>query len=687
MRTLLILLAILGAYAPCPAQSTDSLLALLPKLPEKDKVAVLLELGKSYFIQGQDSLSKLYATRSYQLAHSLKNPRLEGEARLTWVRTEMNYSTSLEEAYAQLDTVDRLAAQSRDQDLQGWAYFRRAQIYSGSLKYAAEVEPLFMKALAVFEESNNVEGMGSVYVDLGARAAGSGNLVEAVNYFLKGKKLLETLNRPVLMRASTANLAGVYHSLGKDDLSIRYSNETIRLARQLNDPRLMAYALGNLGDIYLEREQFPRALVAYTRQEKVLSPFEDQSVARAIAKKGMVLFKLKKYGEALANCRLADSLYAARSGYEEAIDYFIEGLYAEIFLATKQYQEAIAHAQRGIDNLTAYGDEGIFHLELSSFHSYLATAYEELGQPAKALFHYKKFKTHSDSLINNDALEKIANATMTYEFEKKEEASKLRITTLENEKLRQSRTSLLLLLMGGVGIIGLIGWSNRQLKTKNGLLLRKNKEIEEALYRGQSIERKRVASELHDNLSTKVTALRWNMEAIDTSTMAPHNVKIYDRIMDLSGDIYTDIRLISHSLLPAELEKNGLEAALLRLMKMLENNRSTQTYFHLLSDLKGTRFAESLEYQVYVITLELINNIIRHAQASEAWITVSLQEGKLWLTVNDNGVGLSSDASSDGMGSDNLRARIAELNGEVAVESEQGQGTRIKISVPVESEA
>ncbi|MBU1822449.1 MAG: hypothetical protein KKG00_13195, partial [Bacteroidetes bacterium] len=161
MRILPLLLIFFGySNSLCIAQTADS----------------LLQLSKTYFIQGEDSLSKLYATRSYQLAHSLNDLRGEGEARLAWVRTEMNYNTSLEEAYAQLDTVDILATRSQDQDLQGWAYFRRAQIYSGSLKYAAEVEPLFMKALAAFEKNNNIEGMGSVYVDMGSKAAGSGNL-------------------------------------------------------------------------------------------------------------------------------------------------------------------------------------------------------------------------------------------------------------------------------------------------------------------------------------------------------------------------------------------------------------------------------------------------------------------------------------------------------------------------------
>ncbi|GAB2783364.1 hypothetical protein GCM10027275_29140 [Rhabdobacter roseus] len=682
-RLLFFALLLVGALSfVVRAQEADSLLTLLPQQPDREKITTLMLLGKAYFIQGEDSLSKLYSQQSYRLAKKLGNARVEGLARLVWVRTEMVYNTSLEEAYAQLDTVDQLAARTKDQSLQGWAYFRRAQIYSGSYKHAKEVQPLFQKALAAFEQAKDPEGIGSVYVDLGGEASASGNYLVGINYFLKGKKILETLNRPVLLRAVTANLASAYQAIGKDAMAMKYCQESIALADKLHDPRLKAHVLGTLGDIYLDKNDYPRALSTYQRQEKALAPFEDQSHARAVARVGTALFKLQRYDQALRYCRRADSLYFHRSGYEEAIDYYIEGLYAEIYLAKQQYPQAVKHAQRGLTSLEEYGEYGRLHLDLASFHSYLAQAYEQLGNARQALFHFKNFKVHSDSLINNDALEKIANATMTYEFEKKEETNKLRIQTLENEKLRQSRTVLLLLLSGGLGIVGLIGWSNRRLKGKNRELLRKNKEIESALFRGQSLERKRVASELHDNLNTKVTALRWNIEALDRSTMTPQNVKIYQRIFDLSGDIYTDIRLISHSMLPAELEKNGLEAALRRLVTMLDHSQSNRTRFHLVAKLGGARFSEALEYQLYIITLELVNNIIKHAEASDAWITVTQDSQVLWLVVSDNGVGLPEETQKEGMGVHNLRARVEDLAGTLAIDSTPGQGTKVSVQVP-----
>ena len=116
---------------------------------------------------------------------------------------------------------------------------------------------------------------------------------------------------------------------------------------------------------------------------------------------------------------------------------------------------------------------------------------------------------------------------MNYEFDKKQNLSKLRFNQLQNEKLTQSRNFLVGLSVLATLIAGIILWSNRKLRSKNLQLTAKNREIEQALYKGQNIERKRVASELHDNLNTKLAALRWRLEAIDISVYNETDQKIH----------------------------------------------------------------------------------------------------------------------------------------------------------------
>jgi hypothetical protein len=86
MRTFLLLLSLIGPlYSICAAHSADSLLKLLPQQPNKEKVSNLLQLSKTHFILGKDSLSKHYVIQSYRLARALINTRMECEARLSSV--------------------------------------------------------------------------------------------------------------------------------------------------------------------------------------------------------------------------------------------------------------------------------------------------------------------------------------------------------------------------------------------------------------------------------------------------------------------------------------------------------------------------------------------------------------------------------------------------------------------------
>jgi signal transduction histidine kinase len=221
-------------------------------------------------------------------------------------------------------------------------------------------------------------------------------------------------------------------------------------------------------------------------------------------------------------------------------------------------------------------------------------------------------------------------------------------------------------------------WRNSQLKSQNEVLVQKNKKIENEILKEQVFERRRVASELHENLNTKMAALRWRLEALDVSDWKQPNVKHLNFLVEMTNQVYDDIRLISHNLLPYELEKEGLSGAIQKLTE--EINYSTKIKFHFLSDL-SERLSVKVEYECYSVALELVNNIIKHSKATSAWISLSIVTNNLILTVKDNGVGFVKDAQTSGVGLKNLSARVYQLKGQLMIDS--SQGTFVQIKVPI----
>ena len=394
---------------------------------------------------------------------------------------------------------------------------------------------------------------------------------------------------------------------------------------------------------------------------------------------GRVYIQLRDYDNALKYTRMGDSLFQAVVDSDNFLDHVVQINFGKIYLYKKRYQQVIDYAGKGLE--WAMESDPVFLVEAAEYNRQLAEAYQVTGDYREALKHYRSFKADSDSLLNKESLQKATALAMNYEFDKKQNLSKLRFNQLQNEKLTQSRNFLVGLSVLATLIAGIILWSNRKLRSKNLQLTAKNREIEQALYKGQNIERKRVASELHDNLATKLAALRWRLEAIDISVYNETDQKIHAGSIQMLEDVYTDVRLISHNMLPAELAEQGLVVALQKLIDQLNTNPKTR--FKFVTDGFQPRTNARVEFELYQVVLELVNNIIKHSQATVVWLNLSQSETYVTLTVSDNGIGFNSLADSDGIGLRNIGSRIDTLHGKWIVESSPQSGTKVVAKVPV----
>ncbi len=239
---------------------------------------------------------------------------------------------------------------------------------------------------------------------------------------------------------------------------------------------------------------------------------------------------------------------------------------------------------------------------LNLYNKIFYKTHKALHHDAKALHYQELVEAYNQQDENRRFKEQYTEWQMKYEDEKQ----KTTIKTLENEKLQKEnerkdlqRNILIISLLAGLGLIGFVFWNFKKLKTKNEQLVEKNQEIEEALFRGQTLERKRVAAELHDNLSTKISGIRLRFETFQPEFKTEKQKLMYESSVNALAEVYTDVRLISHNLLPAELENRGLSVALQNLIKEL--NSFDKTKFSLnISDEIG-RFPNRIEYEFLVL--------------------------------------------------------------------------------------
>lgn len=217
--------------------------------------------------------------------------------------------------------------------------------------------------------------------------------------------------------------------------------------------------------------------------------------------------------------------------------------------------------------------------------------------------------------------------------------------------------------------------------------LRKKIEMEEALIAGQIQERRRVADELHDQLGSVLFSIRTRLGELSSAEKPPTiDRPALHSLLQSIQDAYDGIRLIAHNFWPDELEERGLGSSLQQLTSSL--NRAGKTSFVLQLSGLEEQLNRLAKFHIYCVCLELVTNILKHAQASEATIRFTADEARqfLKLSVRDDGTGFDPDQFPQGKGIRSIHERVELMNGTFAISNLPDEGgTWVQIKIPVHS--
>lgn len=220
-------------------------------------------------------------------------------------------------------------------------------------------------------------------------------------------------------------------------------------------------------------------------------------------------------------------------------------------------------------------------------------------------------------------------------------------------------------------------------------LLCENRRLMKELFRLQEKERRKLASELHDELGQWLTAIRTENEVILNTAEKDSIIISAQAIKDCTQKMHDVIRSMLHQLRPILLDTLGLPDALLELTKQWCSHHQ---HFTLELELEGelTKFDEQLNIAVFRLVQESLNNICNHSEAKWAQIRLIHETAEnspdeyLQLYIEDNGKGYDTDQRSTGLGLLGMRERVIAMNGTLSVRSACNEGTEINIRLPIE---
>ena len=194
---------------------------------------------------------------------------------------------------------------------------------------------------------------------------------------------------------------------------------------------------------------------------------------------------------------------------------------------------------------------------------------------------------------------------------------------------------------------------------------------------GQNKERERIAKDLHDSISGNLAAIKMKLSNVKES----HSQEI-DSIIKSIDETYSEVRAISHNLLPNEVVKQNFVSVLNQLI-LLYQSESLTLCVEVFPEEEVNQIDESIQVEVYRILQELITNIIKHANASKGLINITLHENYLNLLIEDNGLGFNPKKKENGIGLSNIFSRTKSLYGTIDMDSKQNNGTTVNINIPI----
>jgi signal transduction histidine kinase len=469
----------------------------------------------------------------------------------------------------------------------------------------------------------------------------------AIHYYQLALPIFEKYNWTESQTILYHNIGELYLTMGNLQEAERNYLMAVKKSEASGDSLMMAIARKGLFKVYTRQDDYKQAKAtaekcyAYYHPHRTEEPEDYPVVLAAMTRLNMMnghenLTAAKTYiQEALT---LADSLR-----FEDKSDVYAAA--CEVAMAEKQWQQALGYALQTIrpDSLATTAD--------ASCYKMLAEIYTQLGQKDKASLYINKVYEVMTRYATDHYQSGLSQMEVLYETEKKE----AQIAALDKE-----RGLYLWLLAAAIGLIVLLAvlFIYRHLAHRRQKALLAAKVALET----ETKERRILARELHDSLGGMLSLLRLKIGGNASK----------DETLRLLDTTHTELRRVSHHLMPEELLRGGLVSALHDFARSVPG-AEIQTFGEI-------RLNKERELTLYRCAYELVNNAMKYAEATHIDIQLMQTVHEVTLTVSDNGKGMGD---GNGMGLQNIRERIEPYHGTLRIVSGENEGTEINLTLPL----
>jgi signal transduction histidine kinase len=506
--------------------------------------------------------------------------------------------------------------------------------------------------------------IGNLYGDMGDNPQALKSYLEGLEFAPENDNLLNaTINK---------NIGALYLSWEKLDDALKYDLIAEEFAIKAKDERIIADLANNKGAVYEQKFQFKKANSSY---QKALIYYLKNGINDRICltyNNLAILFKVQKDFNQSANYYQKSVDFAVKANNKwltAAIGNNLGNLLSEM----GRYKES---DKALLDALKLEKEISAGELIPETLEN-IANNEKRLGNFKKAFDYMKLMAVEKDKFINSENIKEVVKLQEQFDAVKKQKQIELLNKEGKIQQLTLVKKNTTIGVIIGVFvvilIISVLVFSRYKLNQVNKLKLAtaetKNQVQEEKL---------RISQELHDNIGAQLSFINSSIGTMFS------NDKENIQLQETQTITQNTIRELRSTVWLINQQEFSLDEFVIKLRDYVKPYHTGKPHITIEDLSEGNIILKPLTAtNLFRVIQEVVNNAIKHADATALNISIKNNSQELELLISDNGKGFERNGKANGYGLKNINSRIQNINGKCLIESKIGEGTQVKLNIPV----
>jgi two-component system, NarL family, sensor kinase len=532
-------------------------------------------------------------------------------------------------------------------------------------------------------EINDSTRIGNIYNNLGLNSLNTGNYKDAYDFFLKALEQYEELGQLRNISSARHNIGLMFMELNNFERAKENFHLALEGFTETKDSIAITNTLNNIGAVSLKEGEYDAALEFFSKSFEIASDLNylrglcilHQGKAKIYSKRELFVDAIWHYNRSMEIAKeIQQPFETARIKH---------GL-ASIYNSQGNHTMALDFAYDALEIAIRTGNQVLEY----ECYEILSQTYEWMNDFSKSLKYFKKYNNLKAELLNQTVVHQVYNL----EVSNLSQANKFKELEIERQELiirNKNNTILFIGIAFALAVIGLyllyLSFRYKQLSKLQQTIVNLKERRAKAALEAEIKERTRIGTELHDSLGQMLSATRLQLEVLQQRKQLPEDrvKQLIDTSIHSLDEAFVELRSISNNLAPTLLAEKGLAEALKNLADRINQSKK----FHVNLEMFGmdTPLDELIEHSLFRIIQELINNTIKHANASCLNIQLIRSDSEITLMAEDNGCGfeLNDPKINNKGGLHSIKSRVENLNCSLFIDSMIGRGTIVSVVLPL----